>query len=129
MRKTLSTLAAAATFALTTLATPTGADAQWGWRWGGGGYGWRGPGFVGSLAAGAFLGAALSRPYAYGYYGPYASYGYYGSPYVSYAYSPYYGGPYTAYASSYYSGYYAAPVYSCSRTAWNGYAWVRSHGC
>ena len=44
----------------------------------------------------------------------YASYGYYGSPYASYAYRPYYGGPYTANVS-YYSGYYAARVYSCSR--------------
>src|SRR5215813_12038783 len=112
MSKTLSALAAAAV-AFSTIAVPTAANAQyWGWR--GGGYGWRGPGFIGAFAAGAFLGAALSRPCAYGYYGPYASYGYYGSPYASYAYRPYYGGPYTANVS-YYSGYYAARVYSCSR--------------
>jgi hypothetical protein len=66
MRKTLTALAAAATFAIAAVATPTSADAR---RWG-----WRGPAFFGGLAAGAFIAGALARPYyaprPYYYYEP-----------------------------------------------------------
>jgi len=119
--RTLSALAAATTVAVTAVATTTTAEAQWGWR--GWGYGWRGPAFVGGLTTGAIIGAALARPYAYGY-GPYASYGSYGGPYG------YYSGPYVAYAAPIYAVrvYTGYPVYSgyygCRRSGWNGY-----YGC
>ncbi len=128
MRTTLTALATAATLAVTAIATPTTAEAQWR------GWGWRGPAFVGGLAAGAFIGATFARPYAYGGYygGPYvSSYGYYGGPYTAYG---YYGGPYATYASPVYTGYpvysgYYAAGYSCGRTAWDGYRWVRYYAC
>ena len=81
MRKSLTALAAAGTIAITAVATPTTADARWGW-WG--------PA-LGGLAVGAIIGSALARP-AYGYYGSYGypAYSYYGSApsYYGYAYSP-----------------------------------------
>jgi hypothetical protein len=119
MKTSLTALAAAATVAVTAIATPSTAEARW---WGSRGYGWRGPAFVGGLATGAFIGATFARPYAYGYgygYAPYASYGYYGGPYASYATT------YT-YAAPVYTGYYVpayvVPAYSC------GYGWGR-YGC
>ncbi|TMJ42473.1 MAG: hypothetical protein E6G80_03415 [Alphaproteobacteria bacterium] len=99
MKKTLTALTAAGTMALATVATPTAADARWGW-WG--------PA-LGAFAAGAIIGGALARPYSYGYYGGY---------YPAYSYSPY--GYYPAYSYSYgpaYYGYAAAPgpYFSCWR--------------
>lgn len=75
MRKTLTVIAAAATVAVSTLAMPNAAEAQWR-----GGWGWRGPAFFGGLAAGALLGGALVAPYTYAprpyyAYGPYPYYG------------------------------------------------------
>src|SRR5229473_8544937 len=84
MRKTLTALATAATFAAASIAAPTTADA----RWRGGGF------FLGGLAAGAIIGSAFARPYYGGYYGGYGGYGGYG-----------YGG----YGG--YGGYYPAPAY------------------
>jgi hypothetical protein len=93
MRKTLTTIAVAATIAVATVATPTTADARWGWR---------GGAFIGGLAAAAIIGGALSRPYygyGYGYgYSPY-SYSYY--PAYSYAPAPVY---YYAAPGPYYGG-------------------------
>src|SRR5262249_57479790 len=60
MRKTLTAIAAAATIGVATLATPTTADARWGW-WG--------PA-LGGFAAGAIIGSALASPYYYGGYYP-----------------------------------------------------------
>ncbi len=54
MKKTLTALTAAGTMALATVATPTAADARWGW-WG--------PA-LGAFAAGAIIGGALARPYS-----------------------------------------------------------------
>jgi hypothetical protein len=88
MKKTLTALAAAGTLAVATVATPTTADARWGW-WG--------PA-IGAFAAGAIIGGALASPYAYGSY------------YPSYSYYPY--GYYPAYSYSHgpaYYGYAAAP--------------------
>jgi len=79
-----------------------------GWRggWGDGGLrggwgygGWWWPGF----ATGALLGAAVTYPYWYGYYGyPYYGYGY---PYYGYGYGyPYYGYPYAAAGYGYGAG-------------------------
>ena len=84
MRKSLTAFAAAGTLAVATIATPTTADARWGW----------GPA-LGGFAVGAIIGSALARP-AYGYYGYYGypAYSYYGyaPSYYGYAYSPgYYG--------------------------------------
>jgi hypothetical protein len=88
MRKAVATLAAAATIAAATVATPNSADARWGW----------GP-VVGGFAAGAIVGSALARPYyyPYGYYGYYAPapvyYDYYSPAPLYYGYGPrpYYG--------------------------------------
>ena len=80
MRKTLTAIAAAATIGVATLASPTTADARWGW-WG--------PA-LGGFAVGAIVGSALASPYYYGgYYPAYPSYpaGYYG---YAYAPRPYY---------------------------------------
>jgi hypothetical protein len=87
MRKSLTALAAAGTIAITAVATPTAADARWGW-WG--------PA-LGGLAVGAIIGSALARP-AYGYYG-YPAYSYYGyaPAYYGYAHSPGYYAPRTYY--------------------------------
>ena len=104
MRKTLTAVAAAATIGVATVATPTTADARWGW-WG--------PA-LGAFAVGAIVGGALARPYYYG--------GYYGGYYPSYSYYPTYG--YSSYAPAYYGGYAPAyygyayaprPYYSCVR--------------
>jgi hypothetical protein len=95
MTKTLTALATAATIAIATVATPTTADARWGWR---------GGAFIGGLAAAAIIGGALSRPYYYGGYGYGSNYGYdygyypqqyYYAPAYSYAPAPayYYGAP------------------------------------
>jgi hypothetical protein len=85
MRKTVTALATAAIVAVAAVAAPTGAEARWGWGggwrgpgwgccWRGPGWGWRGPAFVGGVAAGAVIAGAWAQPY---YYGPgYA--GYYG---------------------------------------------------
>jgi hypothetical protein len=84
MKKTLTALAAAGTLAVATVATPTTADARWGW-WG--------PA-IGAFAAGAIIGGALASPYAYGSYpyGYYPAYSYsYGPAYYGYAAAP---GPY-----------------------------------
>lgn len=105
MRKSLTALAAAATVAGAAIATPTTADARWGW-WG--------PA-LGGFAIGAIIGGALARPYygygygSYGYGYGYPAYGYYAPTYYGYA-PAYYG-----YAPAY-SGYYAPrPYYRCWR--------------
>ena len=97
MRKTLIAVAAAATIAVATVATPTTADARRGW-WG--------PA-IGAFAVGAIIGSAFARPYYYGGYYPSYSYGYasYGYGYPSYGYAPAYSG--YAYAPR--------PYYSCWR--------------
>jgi hypothetical protein len=93
MRKSLTALAAATTLAVAAVATPTTADARWGW-WG--------PAF-GGFAAGAIIGSALARPYyAYPYYG----YGYGYGPYYGYGYPAYY------YAPRPYYGYYGRRYYA-----------------
>src|SRR5262249_59814218 len=100
MKKTLTALAAAGTLAVATVATPTTADARWGW-WG--------PA-IGAFAVGAIIGGALASPYAYGGY------------YPAYSYYPY--GYYPAYSHSYrptYYGYAPAPrpyVGSCRSRDW-----------
>ena|SRR5436190_23199014 len=94
MRKAVTALAAAATLAAATLATPSTADARRGW-WG--------PAIIGGFAAGAIVGSAFARPYGYygGYYAPApvyydyytpapAYYSYYGPP-AYYGPRPYYG--------------------------------------
>src|SRR5262245_386888 len=98
MKKTLTAVAAAATIAVASVATPTTAEARWGW-WG--------PA-LGAFAVGAIVGGALARPYYYG--------GYYGGYYPAYSYYPTYG---YSYAPAY-SGYADAPrpYYSCWR--WRG---------
>ena len=53
MKKTLTAVAAAATIAVASVATPTTAEARWGW-WG--------PA-LGAFAVGAIVGGALARPY------------------------------------------------------------------
>jgi len=111
MKKTLTALAAAGTLAVVTVATPTTADARWGW-WG--------PA-IGAFAAGAIISGALARPYYYGYYPTYSYYPY--GYYPTYSYYPY--GYYPAYSYSYgpaYYGYAAAPgpYVSCWRYR-NGY--------
>src|ERR1700687_6391058 len=92
MTKTLTTLAAAATIAVTAIAVPQQAEARW--RSGGA--------IIGGLAAGAIIGSALA-----GGYGGYGGYGYYGG------YRPYYGGYYDGYRPYYgasYGGY--GPYYA-----------------
>jgi hypothetical protein len=100
MRKTLTAIAAAATIGVATLASPTTADARWGW-WG--------PA-LGGFAVGAIVGSALASPYYYaGYYPAYPSYpaGYYGYYAPAYSYS---------YAPAYYGYAYAPrPYYNCLR--------------
>ncbi len=102
MRKTLIAVAAAATIAVATVATPTTADARRGW-WG--------PA-IGAFAVGAIIGSAFARPYYYG--------GYDGGYYPSYSYAPAYSYGYPSYGYSYapaYNGYAYAPrpYYSCWR--------------
>ena len=64
MRKIVAALLAAATIAVSALATPTAAEARWGWG---------GPGaFFGGLAAGALIAGAFAPRF---YYGPPAFYG------------------------------------------------------
>jgi hypothetical protein len=101
MRKTLIAVAAAATVAVATVATPSTAEARRGW-WG--------PA-IGAFAVGAIVGSAFARPYYGGYYGgyypSYSSYPAYGYSYPSYGYS---------YAPAYYGYAYAPrPYYSCWR--------------
>ena len=96
MRKAVTALAAAATIAVATVATPTTADARRGW-WG--------PGIIGGFAAGAIIGSAFARPYGYGY--PYGYYGYYAPAPVYYDY-------YTP-APAYYGYYAPRPYYGCWR--------------
>jgi hypothetical protein len=69
MRKTLTALAAAATIAVATVATPTAADAHH--------FGW-GPGLFGGLLAGALVAGAFAPRYSYDYSPGY--YSYYGGP-------------------------------------------------
>jgi hypothetical protein len=96
MRKSLTALVTAATIAVAAVAAPSAAEARWGWG---------GPGFfLGGLAAGALVGAALAPNYYYGYPG------YYGYP-------------------AYYGGYGYSPYYSCWRRHWNGRGWVRYRVC
>jgi hypothetical protein len=64
MRKTITTIAAAATLAVAAMA-PSTASAD---------NGRITAGVIGGLAAGALIGAAASQPYYYGYGGPYAYY-------------------------------------------------------
>jgi hypothetical protein len=106
MKGTLTALAAAATIAVATVASPTTADARWGGGWHGGfrGVGWHAgwgrPGWhrrgfpvapvLGGLAAGALLGAALSAP-AYAPPVDYDAYAY--DPFYAYAYTPVFAGP------------------------------------
>ncbi|MBV8108340.1 MAG: hypothetical protein JO012_01095 [Hyphomicrobiales bacterium] len=68
MRKTLTAVAAAATIGIATLATPTTADARWGW-WGPPAYSYYPAGY-------------------YGYYAPAYSYSYAVPAYYGYAYAP-----------------------------------------
>jgi len=63
MGKTLTALVVGTVIAAAAIATPTNAEARWGWR---------GPGFVGGLFAGALIGGALASPYYYPGPGPYA---------------------------------------------------------
>jgi hypothetical protein len=70
MTKNLTTLALGATVAIGVVASPTTADARWH-------RGFPAAPFVGGLAAGAILGAALAAP----------------RPYYPYAYEPVYFGP------------------------------------
>ena len=104
MRKPLIALTAASTIVIATVATPTTADARWGW-WG--------PA-LGGLVVGALIGAALTRPYyAYPYYGYGYGYGY-APAYYGYAYAPAYSyapAYYGYYAPRPYYGYYARPYY------------------
>ena len=102
MRKTLTAVAAAATIGVAAVATPTTADARWGW-WG--------PA-LGAFAVGAIVGGALARPYYYG--------GYYGGYYPAYSYYPTYGysyapGYYGVYAPAYSYAFAPRPYYSCWR--------------
>src|SRR5262244_1568000 len=102
MRKTLTAIAAAATIGIAAVATPTTADARWGW-WG--------PA-LGGFAVGAIVGSALASPYYYG--------GYYGGYYPAYSYYPSYGYGYPAYGYGYAPAYYGyayapRPYYSCWR--------------
>jgi len=60
MTKTLMTLAAAATLAVSAIAAPAPAEARGGAV---------AAGVIGGLAAGAIIGSAASHPYGYGYYG------------------------------------------------------------
>ena len=99
MRKTLTAVAAAATIGVATVATPTTADARWGW-WG--------PA-LGAFAVGAIVGGALARPYYYGGY--YPSYSYYPAGYYGY-YAPAYS---YSYATPAYYAYAPRPYYSCLR--------------
>jgi hypothetical protein len=94
MRKTLIAVAAAATIAVATVATPTTADARRGW-WG--------PA-LGAFAVGAIVGSAFARPYYGGYYGGY---------YPSYSYYPAYGYGYAP--ASYGYAYAPGPYYGCWR--------------
>lgn len=71
MKKTLATLALGATVSIGAVASPTTADARWH-------HGFPVAPIVGSLAAGAILGAALAAPRPY---------------YDAYAYEPVYFGP------------------------------------
>ena len=100
MKKSLTALAVATTFAVAAVATPTTADARW--------WGWRGGAFIGGLAAGALIGSAYARPY-YGYGGYNGYYSNYYYPAASYS-------NYYAAAPVYYS-YYATPYpsYNCWR--------------
>jgi hypothetical protein len=91
---------------------------------------WGGGAFFGGLIAGGLIGAAVARPYYYGYpsyygygygygYAPYA-YGY-AYPYYSYGYGYPYGG-------SYYGGYYGGwRGYGLRGYGWRGYGWRGGH--
>src|SRR5262249_38930090 len=97
----LTAVAAAATITVASLATPTTAEARWGW-WG--------PA-LGAFAVGAIVGGALASPYySGGYYG-----GYYPAdsvyPSVRYSHPPYrYHDP-----PAYYGYAYAPRPYNCWR--------------
>ena len=103
MKRSVLTLATAATISVAALATPSPALA-WPGGWGGR------PGLAVGLIAGAVIGGIASRAYAYG-----PGYGYYGrrgSGYYSGVYIPAYGG----YAPVYYNygygpGYYGQSYY------------------
>ena len=69
MRRTLTTLAAAATLAIAAIAAPAPAQARGG--------GALAAGIIGGLAAGAIIGGAAAYPYGY------APYGYYGGPHYA----------------------------------------------
>ena len=88
---------------------------------------WGGGAFFGGLVAGGLIGAAIARPYYYGYpvyYGYGYGYGYppyaYGYPYPYYSYG--YGYP------SYYGGYYGGwRGYGWRGYGWRGYGWRGAH--
>ncbi len=84
---------------------------------------WRGGGaFFGGLLVGGLIGAAMSRPYYYGYPGWGYGYGYY--PYPAYPYYGYsYGYPY--YGGGYYGGYYGG--WRGYGYGWRGYGWRGGH--
>jgi hypothetical protein len=110
MKRAVFALATAATIGVTTLVTPSPAQA---WR---GGWGGWGAGLAGGLIAGAVIGGIASSAYAYG-----PGYGYYGGPGYGY-----YGGPgygyYGGYAPAYYGGYAPAYSYGYAPAYYGGYA-------
>ncbi len=132
MAKTLPVLAAAATLAMTTVASPPTAEARI-----------RAPviaGVLGGLAAGALLGSAFNA-YAWpGYYGYpgyrtwpayYGYYGYAGGWPADYAYArhrrwPAYYGPYASYGYGSYSGAYAYAPGVTIAAPW-GWSYGRSY--
>jgi hypothetical protein len=110
MRKTIMTIAAAASIAAAAIATPKPAEARCLGCW------------VGAGIAAAVIGGALaSRAYGYGY--PAYGYGYpaYGYGYPAYGYAPY------AYAPVYYGGYAPYLRRKCNENL--GYGRTSGWGC
>jgi hypothetical protein len=110
MRKTIMTIAAAASIAAAAIATPKPAEARCLGCW------------VGAGIAAAVIGGALaSRAYGYGY--PAYGYGYpaYGNGYPAYGYAPY------AYAPVYYGGYAPYLRRKCNENL--GYGRTSGWGC
>ena len=97
MTRTSAALAVAATVAIGAVASPTTADAGWRHH-----HGFPVAPFIGGLAAGAILGAALAAPAPY--------YGY------AYAYEP----VYYAYEPVYYAG---PPCHIRHERIWDGWVW------
>jgi hypothetical protein len=103
MRKTIITIAAAASISAAAIAIPTPAEARCLGCWVGAG-----------IAAGIVAGALASRAYGYGY----PAYGY---GYPAYGYPPY------AYAPAYYGGY-ALPGYYTRRKCQENLGYGRTSG-